>query len=106
MIDTKAEYAEAVEASPWAETADRTHAFAMGWLAKAVVVDGRTVADGILADQRGAFEKAFPVPKNTVWVHVNQRYEWNRANNSLTEAMDQNRYWAVWRACLAANAGL
>lgn len=103
MIDTKAEYEAAVEASPWAETADRTHAFAMGWLAKAVIVDGQPVA--AIDDQRGAFEAAFPVPKNTVWVHVNQRYEWNRANNSLTEAMEQNHRWAVWKKCVAVNLG-
>lgn len=104
MIDTKAEYAAAVEASPWAETADRTHAFAMGWLAKAVVVDGKPPVITI-DNQRGAFEVAFPVPNNTSWVPVNQRYEWNRANNSLTEAMEQNIRWAVWKKCVAANLG-
>lgn len=102
MIDAKLEHSLAVEASPWNEHAERTYAFTMGWMARANLTIERTRQ----TDQRGLFEKAFPVAYNVQWNPLEQQYEWNKANNSLTEAMEQNRRWVVWQAAVAANMGV
>lgn len=104
MIDTKAEYALILEASPWNESAERTYAFAMGWRAKAEHVRANPPKP-VISDQRGLFEQAFPVKFNVEWNPADQCYKWNRANNSLTEAMEQNIRWKVWQAAVAANLG-
>lgn len=102
MIDAKREHEMALEASPWNEQAERTYAFAMGWRARAELADATPV---VKCDQRARFEKAFPVPSNVEWNIELQRYQWNRANNSLSEAMVWNQRWAVWQAAVLANFG-
>lgn len=99
MIDAKREHEMAVEASPWNEHAERTYAFAMGWRARA------DLSVQAIADQRGRFEQAYPVPFNVEWNAERQRYQWNRANNSLTEAGMWNQKWDVWQAAVKANFG-
>jgi len=101
VIDAKREHEMAVEASPWNEHAERTYAFAMGWRARAELADGPAAKE----NQRALFEKAYPVPFNVEWNIERQCYQWNRANNSLTEASTWNQKWAVWQAAIKANVG-
>ena len=104
MIDAKREHEMAIEASPWNEHAERTYAFAMGWRARAELTNTQTPSP--TESQRALFEKTFPPPFNVEWSIEEQQYQWNRANNCLSTAMQWNQQWNVWQAAVKANLGV